>query len=378
MPDAAFPVLSYHQQRLLRCRRVLTAWLRRWGAYGLVLGLVLTVGTNAPLAVLAGALGALVLPLAHLAQAAVARPGLDTALALLASTGACALLGALPVVLTRPLWWPARWAQAERALPLAPAVLRQSDRRLLAWLLLPSLAPWAGALGLAWGNPALVNAAGGLALAALLVASLGAAALGLAWMQAVRRGAWRPAAEAAATSAVPALSTRLRRLSPVRALVWWPLWRGVARRTAHALLVGGLATPALAAAPLATPASLTGWWLAALAGVALASTAWLRARSRDELAPLWAACRALPLATAPLAAARRRLVLLPALAGLVVAGPVLARLGARPAWAGAYLLLLAGACWREAHPPPPDATHHASRWLLTLALAVCAGTEVMP
>ncbi|OYU85104.1 MAG: hypothetical protein CFE45_25735, partial [Burkholderiales bacterium PBB5] len=82
MPDTAFPVLSYHQQRLLRCRRALIAWLRRWGAYGLVLGLVLTVGTNAPLAVLAGALGALVLPLAHLAQAAVARPGLDTALAL--------------------------------------------------------------------------------------------------------------------------------------------------------------------------------------------------------------------------------------------------------------------------------------------------------
>ena len=104
----------------------------------------------------------------------------------------------------------------------------------------------------------------------------------------------------------------------------------------------------------------------------------LRARCRVELAPLHAACRALPLGPLPLARGTQRLSLLPAALGLAVAAPVLAKLATRPLVALAYLLWLAGSCLLESRPPPADAQHHALRWLFCLVLAVALGSELQP
>jgi hypothetical protein len=398
-PPATTPIMSYHQQRMRRCRVALAAWLHRWGAYVVATGLLLAVGADSPLAVLGAAVGALVLPLFQAATPAAGGSADGQAL-LLMGTAAYALIGALPVVMTRPLWWPAGWAMAEHALPLAPQTLRQSDRRLLAWLVLPWQALlWLGAAALLANNPALADRHGALALLALAMAGAGAAVLGLCWMQRVRqralrwpdtaalRPAWprHAASPSLAALAGPPAAQAQRWLPPPRrhglgwrhALLWLPLWRGLARRTAHALLVGGLATPALAAAPLAAPAA-TGWWLAALALVALGSTALLRARSRDELAALWQGCRSLPLAPAQLDRSRRRLTLAPALAATLLAAPTLLHVGARPLVALGYLAMLLLGCTLESRPPPPEPSHHASRWLLSLVLAIVLGSEAMP
>jgi len=377
---APYPMLSHHQQRMRRCQVALAAWLRRWGIYALTLALLLAAGASSPLAVVGAALGALVLPLLQAATpAALITPGGQ--LLLLAATLAYALVGALPVVLTRPLWWPTRWVMAERALPLCPQTLRQSDRRLLVWLVLPwQVLQWLGAAALLTNNPALADRHGALALLALAAAGAGAAGLGLGWMQLARRRAlWRPdvALRGAASTPARPQAAAPHKLGWWQALLWLPLWRGVARRSAHALLVGGLATPALAAAPLAAPAA-TGWWLAALALAALSTTALLRARSSDELAALWQACRNLPLRRAQLERGRRWLTLAPALAATLLGAPTLLHVGARPALAASYLVMLLLGCTLESRPPPPDAGHHASRWLLCLALSVALASEVMP
>lgn len=415
-PARSAPRLTYHQQRQLRCRRAVLVWLRRWGAYLGMAGVLLAAGSNSPLAVLVAALGALAAPLLHVVQGVQLADGTGLApllLCLLAYTAA----GCLPPALTRPLWWPPRWALAECALPLSSAQLRASDRRLLAWVLLPlPLLAAAGALAMGLAHPPLWRQGLATALGLLVLCALASACCvdsAVAQLRARQRrgpGYRREVSAAGAFGAVIAGSAgstgsadgaraagRAGRtpslwhdhlgprpvvawpaLPAWRVLLWWPLLRGRARRTVQGLLLGGLASPALAAGPLATAPADAGWWLAALSAVALASTAWLRSRSRDELAPLWQALPALPLPVVRLDRLRRGLCLLPATAGLLLAGPVLLHLGARPALLLAWTATLALACWREAHPPPPAADQHAVRWLFSLVLAVVLGTEVMP
>lgn len=387
--------LDYHRQRQLRCRRAVLAWLRRWGAYLGMAGVLLAAGSNSPGAVLAGALGALVLPLLHGVQAWSTGAGwTPLLLGLLGYTTALAL----PAALTRPLWWPAPWAQAECALPLSAADWRASDRRLLAWVMLPlPLLVACGAVLLGLAHPPLW--AEGLAAAlGLLVLCTAAAAWAvdraIGHLRARRRGlagmrqppAHRRAGDGKPTGHRPGSPAQaklqavpvLKAVPAWRALLCWPLLRGKARRTAQGLLLGGLASPALAAGPLATGAADAGLWMAALAALALGSASWLRSHSREELAGLWRALPALPLPAARLNRQRRTLCLLPMGAGLLVASPVLLHLGARPGLLLAWGATLALACWREAHPPPPAADQHAVRWLFSLVLTVVLGTELMP
>jgi hypothetical protein len=339
---------------------LLLRWVRRWAVFLATGLLLLAAGASSAWQIAATVLGALVAPLLLAGE----HPALGLALA-----ATYALLCGLPVVATRPLWWPRRWAEAERALPLPPAVLLDSDRRLQRWLLGPPLALlWAGMGVLAWEQGRSQPAALAAAVLVLAVASGTAHWWTARWMHHLRRQQGvlhhdRPPlpaqpADAAARARLqrPGAATRppftapaLRRVAWPRALWWWPLWRGQARRTARGLVLACTATPALAAAPLAAPAA-TGWWLAALAGAVLVATAWLRSRTEVEFQSRWPRLCHLPIAPTRWRAAQRSLVLAP--------------------------LALAAAL--EALPPPADAGHHAARALLCLVLALALGSEVWP
>ncbi len=125
--------LDYTAMRMLTFRTALTDFLRRWGVYFAIVVLLFSAGSNAPVTIAAALAGTLVWPL-RIAAAHGA--------ALIPTTLAYAALGTLPVMLTRPLWWPRRWASAEHALPLAGDVIRRSDR-LFALLM---MTPWQAVL----------------------------------------------------------------------------------------------------------------------------------------------------------------------------------------------------------------------------------------
>lgn len=391
-PTPPLAPLGYHTQRLRHAQVLLLRWGRRWAVFLATGLLLLAAGASSAWHIAATVLGALVAPLLVAGQ----HPAWGLAL-----TGAYALLCGLPVVATRPLWWPRRWAEAERALPLPPAVLLDSDRRLQRWLLGPPLALlWAGMGVLAWEQGRSQPAALATAALALVVAGGTARWWTARWMHHLRRQQGvlhhdRPAlpalpADPAArptlqrpTAAIRAPHTAppLRRVAWPRALWWWPLWRGQARRTARGLVLACTATPALAAAPLAAPAT-TGWWLAALAGAVLVATAWLRSRTEVEFQTRWPRLCHLPITPTRWRAAQRSLVLAPlalaAALALAATGPLLMAQGARLGpWLGYWAALAVGAAL-EALPPPADAGHHAARALLCLVLAVALGSEVWP
>jgi len=111
--------IDYHAMRLLRFRRALRDFFRRLGLSLFVAAAVFGAGSNAPLTAAAAAASLLLWPL----RAAAERDWL-----IVPATLAYALVGTLPVVLTRPLWWPRHWSDAERALPLPVETIRHSDR----------------------------------------------------------------------------------------------------------------------------------------------------------------------------------------------------------------------------------------------------------
>lgn len=361
--------------------------------------MVLVAGADSAWQIATTALGGLVAPLLHAAL---------LPLQWLALTALYGVVCTLPVWATRPLWWPRRWAEAERALPVAPAELRASDHRMLGWLLLPVQGLlWAGMGVLAWERGRAAPGALAWAALALTLSGLAAVLMGAAWMQHLRRqqgvlhDTTHPPTQAWPWAVFKHRASNGSGLRPTRharhpchtheallhrtawpvALLWWPLWRGQASRTARGLVLASAATPALAAAPLATPTA-TAWWLAALALVALAATAWLRARSEAELQTRWPQLCHLPIAPGRWRAARRGLVLAPVLlaftVGLLLTGPLLLTQSARPLVLLAYWSALLVGCWFEALTPPTDASQHAARAVLSLVLALALGSEVMP
>ena len=398
--------MSYHQQRQRHARVLLARWLRRWAVFIATGLLLLAAGADSAWQIAATALGGLVAPLLHAARQPA---GLLPLAGLIGLVGIYALLATLPVLATRALWWPRRWAEAERALPLAPAELRASDHRVLRWLVLPVQGLlWAGMAVLVGEHGRAAPAALAWAACALVLSGLASALLGAAWMHHLRRqqgvlhGAgparhWavfmRPALKGSLQHrgqpphASQPSSTHHTGLAALRrtpwplALLWWPLWRGQASRTARGLVLAGTAMPALAAAPVAAPAA-TGWWLAALAMVALATTAWLRSRSEAELQARWPRLCHLPIAPGHWQAARRGLVLAPVLlaftVGLLLTGPLLLAQGARPLVLLAFAAVWLGSAWLEARPAPADAGHHAARAVLSLVLCMALASEVMP
>ena len=373
---ATVVAIDYHGMRLLRFRTVLLDFLRRWGIYVAMGVLLFGAGSNAPVTVAAALAATLLRPLLVASE---------HGWWIVPATVGYAVAGALPVVLTRPLWWPRAWAMDERALPLEAAVVDRSDR-IFGWIV---STPWQavlllGAIGL-WANGAVPRGpwAGWIALGGYLVAIFTSQRLALLWMRLVRSAAdvrsaasstGRARTDVRATTKVTAIVP----IGPRRALVVMPLVRGGATRSRTALIVGVTATCACATARLSF-AIPTGWWLAALALIALVATSVLRPCTTRDLQPGWRAHREWPLDVRACERARIAVVLVPALVGIVVAvaiglaTPPLAHVRGLVA----YGVVLAAGCGFEAMTPGTmQPTNHAARWVLILAVAIAFGSEV--
>lgn len=339
---------------------MLRMFLRRWGVYLAVGGCL--AGAGAP------ALAAWsVLPLFWSLQHPLQALG---ALVLYAGVGELLLWAA------RPLLWPVAWAETERALPIPRGQVWLADLEAVLLVLAPlALLLLAGAAVLRWQDPAWLRPHQGLALAALGLALLGAAGLAVLALHGLRRaarpqGAFRPRGRWREAAGPPVV-----RLHGLGALVGLALWRGAAPRTMRALGLGLVVLVLLAAAPAGAPGPMAGW-LMAWALVSHGMVTRLQALQRQELAPLWSACRSLPVSPAValwaaaglagLPAANGLLVLLLATAGLPVRAPVLAALG-----------LVSVANWLlELRAVPADPAAHGARWLLGAALLAALASQV--
>ena len=384
-PPLPLPLLDYPALRLRWCRLALLAFVRRWSVYGLVAVAVVGAGSNSPLDSVGAVAAWLVLPLFQ----AAARPGWAGCWLLPVVAVQSLLAGGL-VWAMRPLLWPAPWAAAERALPIPPALQRRSDVTVVAWALLPLLVLYGlGAATWLAHQPAWLMPRRGLALLGLGLLSLGSVVVGTVVLQWWRRplAHHRPqrvqsnpitpiTPTTPATWAIPRLA--FGGSVPAAWVVWLlPLWRGPARRTGQALLLGSvLLAGGVLGAHHAAPAA-AGWWLAALALAGLLISTRLNALSLHEHAPLLAACALLPLAPARLRRQRLLLVMLPVLLGMLLLAGLLPWGQARPLVALAYLLANGVVALVEVCSPPVDAGAKASRWLLSLAVLIALASEVM-
>lgn len=374
----AFPHLGYHAIRLAWCRRALAQWLQRWAVYLAVAVALVEMGSGDPLRAAASLAVWLVLPLFQ---------AVEHGRWWLLMVPAQALFGAACVLGMRPLLWPAAWAEAERALPIAAGVRARSDAQVVALALLPLALLYALGAGtlVAAAQPSLLAVRSAAALA-LALATLGSMLLGVWLLQAARQPCsarrWRlRGAVGAAGSGSFAQSTlsvaALRRLGAIRVLLWLPLWRGPARRTGRALSTGVLMLCLPAVALWRWPAQ-AGWALAAWALLALTVVTRAHGLARLELTPVLDACAPLPLRMQQLERARAALCLLaPLPAAVALTAACLAALPTtRPAVLAAYLLACGGSCAWEVtlvHAKPAD---KAARWLFSLALCVALGSEV--
>ncbi len=370
MTLAAWP---YRRVLAAACAQALRRWLGRWAVFVLVAAVVASAGAglDSALATVAALAAWVALPLAR----GVAAGGLWPVLALLGVVAVGAgLLAALA-----PLLWPARWREAERALPLAPGDTTRAD---LPWIALATL-PWAalqlGGVAVwlgqrpAWlaGHELALVLTTGLALGLVVVAGLG--------LQRMRRrgaGLGRPGPRAWSVSTRPAAARGAARLSPLRPLILWPLRRGVAPRAArHAALTlaaAGLLLVALAVRPGWAP-----WWLALQSLVAMAAVARARVLAALELRPLLDAGAALPLSRRGWAWRIDAVSVAPALVGvaLLAAATVALAPGGRGAVLAAWSGWLALAAVLELRVPVADASVQSARWLFLLAVALALASE---
>lgn len=368
------PPLGYHAMRMRWCRAALWAFVRRWAVYLVVGACVFAAGMPGGVAdtvtAVQGVCAWLVLPLFH----AVAEPAWIAPAIVLQS-----LVGAGLVWGMRPLLWPVRWAAAERALPIARRDALLSDCRVVPLGLLPWVLPCAlGAHALIARDPVWLHPVRERAVLALGIALAGSVALGVGMLQWLRRPPravhepTHPAARASRSARMPAIV----RAGWLRALLWWPLWRGTARRSAHALVWGSLALCAPAFGLLRWPVA-SGWWLAAYALGALLVVTRLNGLARFELQPLLQACAPLPLAPRALQRAREALALAPLpLSGALLLA-CLPRADLRPAVLAGYALAVTASCAIEARAAPADAAAKVSRWLCCVALMLALGSEVV-
>ena len=364
-PMDATPPIDYHRMRLSRFRALLLDFARRWSIQCAVAAALFGAGSNAPLTIVAALPNALLVPMCLAAE-----QGWWVVPALVGY----ALVGALPVVMTRRLWWPRHWADAERALPIPPDTLRRSDRRFAAMV----SSPWQALL--------LIGAVDGIvhrgadassAVAGLVVAASGSWALAVRWMRFVRRHS-RSRGAVASRPRGPLHRLAVRESGATRALLVLPMRRGRATRTATALVVGILVTTASSVVRGVVPIPV-GWWLALLAVLSLVATSVLTASTRHELQPLWREHRELPMDSRACERARSSLILIPVLAGLAVATITALGEPIRLPVFTAYCAVLASGCAIEAITPETmEPMNHAARWVLMLSLFVAFGSEVAP
>jgi hypothetical protein len=348
--------------RLAWCRRALLDLLRRWGIYAVVAVMLVGAGAVGAPTIIAAMAAWAVLPLFHAVSTSVPQAGV----AALAYT----LFGLAMVWALRPLLLPRRWLDAERALPIAPAERRRSDRLLVAFGLLPLFTLYAvGSAVLLGRDPPWLQPHRLAAPLTLLASAAAAVALGALLLGARRRA---PRLRHAVRA------DRMHRSGP-RPWPWvlllLPLWRGPARRCGGVLLATALLLFVPLAGLLWWPQG-GGWWLAALAAAALALTARSAALAAEELAPLIEAAAMLPLPPATLrraAAALPVLALLPALTAL----PAVLH-GARPAVLAVFIAGQVAAAVMLSLWHPAEAETRAGRWLLCLVLLLALASEVLP
>ena len=365
--------LGYHGMRLRWCRDALLRLLRRWAVYIVVGALVIGAGASGAWQAITAVAAWLVLPLFVSAShgawlaAGIAMQG---------------LAGGLVAVALSPLLWQRTWADAERALPIAPGQQLASDAAMVAMALAPLLLLCTvGAVTLLGHRPAWLLLYRDRAIAGLLAAVALSIALGTAFLQWQRRTGDRGAraefsgVQRQRTSAADALHVSTLRWP--RALVWWPLWRGPARRTGLGLWLG-TATLCVPAVGLALITGFTGWWLAGFATLALVSSSVLDAVARKEFADLHEACRPLPIKPTSLGRMRASIALAPLLPGLATLPIALAvsHVAVRPLVLAGYVVACIGSCALEVAATARDAQSKASRWLLVLIVAVALASEV--
>ena len=353
--------------RLRWCRLALVLFLRRWGVYLVVGALAVGAGANSPAHAVAGVAAWTVMPIFSAA---------NHGLWLLPGTVLQALAGVGCVWGLRSLLWPARWREAEAALPIDPRARLRSDLFVVAVALLPLvLLQFAGAGAMLAGHPGGLLRGQSLALLALLLSNAAALVLGVSLLQRLRRpaGAWRPPSR---SHAAAASVTAARGAWPL-ALLLRPLWRGPARRTGQSLVLACLLLAVPGVAQLARPAALP-WWLALLAAAALVLVTRLNTLAREEFTPLFEATAMLPLRQAPLLRWRAALCLLPLLPAAALLLPGLAQLAWRPPVLLAYAVSVWGACLVEVLSRPAEPADKAARWIFSLVLCVALASEVLP
>lgn len=365
--------LGYHGMRLRWCLDALLRLLRRWAVYLVVGALVIGAGASSAWQAITAVAAWLVLPL-FVSASHGAWLGMGIAMQ--------GLAGSLVSVALSPLLWQRTWADAERALPIAPGLRLASDAAMVAMALAPLLLLCSvGAVTLLGHRPAWLLPYRDRAIAALLAAVAVSIALGTAFLQWQRRTGDRGAraefsgVQRQRTSAANA--PRVGTLRWPRALVWWPLWRGPARRTGLGVWLGTAAL-CVPAAGLALITGFTGWWLAGFATLALVSSSVLDAVARKEFADLHEACRPLPIKPISLGRMRASIALAPLLPGLATLPIALAvsHVAVRPLVLAGYVVACIGGCALEVAATARDAQSKASRWLLVLIVAVALASEV--
>ncbi len=370
-------LLSYGQIRLAWCQAALLGLLRRWGIY-LTVGVLVLGGAGSSALALAAAS---VLPLLHAAQ--------QDPLTALFITLAYTLAGGGLVWGLAPLLWPRAWAEVERALPLAPGDQRLSDLATVLLGLTPLFAVYLAGAAIWWAkSPPWLLAVWARALGLLITAMALSVALGVAIL-------WR-------RRSLPVSATSQRRASDgahgrsptpgprlwvvARALLWLPLWRGRAHRSAHFLGLNLLTLWACASGLTLWPQHAA-WWLAAFALLAQAFSTRSSSLLHSEREPLHAACAALPLSALWLSRSRQIVALAPLLSGLLALCLALA-------WAcpfvqpevlcayaavmlGGNVALNATAARNSASPRKEDAAARVTWWLVIAVLQIALASEVV-
>ena len=376
----AIPALGYHAMRMRWCRAALLAFMRRWGVYLVVGAMAAAAGSSGAVTSVRALCAWLVLPLFR----ATAEPLLVVPAVLLQ-----AMLGGALVWGMRAMLWPFRWAAAERALPIARLDTVLSDAVVVALGLSPLVLLYAVgaqtwiARDPAWLHPVLLRA-----LIALCVAVVVSLALGAGVLQFLRRAApgrprgapGRPA-PANEIGAPPRLghaaaSPALVDAGWLRVLLWWPLWRGPARRSGRALFWGSVALCAPSIGLLVWE-SAASWWLAAYAVLALLVTTRLSGLAGSELIDLMHACEPLPLSPRRLRRGRELLALAPLPLSSLLMLACLPLAAVRPHVLAAYGLACFASCFVEVRSAPTDPAAKASRWLFCVALMLAFASEVM-
>lgn len=370
--------LSYHRIRLQWCASVLRRLARQWLIY-LVIGLAL-LGAFSPGA---GTSMAAMLAWSVLALFQAASQGLGAGLL---TAALHSLVGGVLILALRPVLWPARWAETERALPLTRRDLRVSDAAVVALALLPLWVVYTvGAAAWLAPPPQWLRGHEAAAVWMTFVSMALSQLLGMLVLQSMRRPARQARPDDGATAVRHGWLPLPRRQHPGWALLYWPMLRGPARRTGRWLLGLTLVLLLLELVMARGRWRVAGvdgasWCLAVWCLVSLAGSSRLQALIQRELAPLHEASVSLPLSAGQLLWWRRGLGLLPLLVGLCMLPLAwwFSAAAIKPLVAGLFWLVsLLGHAWQwGGQAPAATPQNQVVRWILTLVLMVALASEV--